>query len=73
MDESKQPMQGKQIEPVEINKLHIETLEIKIKRLEIRIEILEVLLGKLAMANGIRVEKFQNGLVVISDILNENL
>lgn len=55
-------------ELTEMNKMHIEDLEKQINYLAIKIKILEILVGKLAAANGIKVEKFQDGLVVISQI-----
>lgn len=43
-------------------------LENKINYLERRIRILEVLVGKFATICGIKVESFQDGLVVISEL-----
>jgi len=50
----------------ELSKMTI--LENKINYLERKIRILEVLVGKFATANGIKVESYQDGLVVISQI-----
>lgn len=54
-------------ETIALNK-RIETLENKVERLEKNVVILEVLAGKLAQVNGFKIEKYQNGLTVISQI-----
>lgn len=48
--------------------IKIDTLEVKVENLETSVRILEVVVGKLAMANGIKVERFVDGLVVISQV-----
>ena len=54
-------------EAIALNK-QIETLENKVERLEKNVVILKILVGKLAQVNGFKIEKYQNGLVVISQI-----
>ena len=46
----------------------IEILKSRIKNLETLVRTLEVVTGKLALANGIKVERYTNGLIVISQI-----
>jgi len=41
-------------------------LEDRVKRLEKQVRILETVVGRIAKANGIEVEIFQDGLVIIS-------
>jgi len=66
--EAKTPnMEMKVPQPLQ-NKFAIEDLKNRINYLERKIRILEVLVNKFAVANGIKVETFQNGLVVISQI-----
>ena len=43
-------------------------LENRIKALETSVRTLEVVTGKLALANGIKVERYTGGLIVISQI-----
>ena len=43
-------------------------LEYRIKQLETSVRILEIIADRYARQNGIKVERFQDGLVVISQI-----
>lgn len=65
----------KERELPELNRFHIQDLERKAKDLERKvnylakeIEILNILIGKLAFANGLKIERYQNGLMTISEI-----
>jgi len=58
-----------QLEQPDMNKFHIEDLERKMARLEKSVSLLEILIGKFAERSGIKVEKFQNGLVIVSHII----
>jgi hypothetical protein len=58
-------------EPVTLpqkNGYKIEDLKARVLRLEKAVSILEIVAGKIAMANGLKVEKFQNGIVIISQM-----
>jgi hypothetical protein len=58
----------KEVTPSEKNGYKIEDLKARVMRLEKAVSILEIVAGKIAMANGLRIEKFQNGVVIISQI-----
>jgi len=50
----------------EIDKYQIKILTDRIERLEKSYSVLEIIVNKLAMINGVKIEKYQNGLVIIS-------
>ena len=65
----------KEKELPELNKIHIQDLERKAKDMERKvnyltreIEILNILIGKLAFVNGLKIERYQNGLMIISEL-----
>ena len=78
MDKKKESMQGRipekgskeYQEAVKENIItnKFKSLEYRMKKLEVSIRILEVLAQKFANENGIRVERFQDGLVIISQL-----
>lgn len=72
MDKNKESMQGCESEqPIPLNlqnKIKIQDLERRVKRLEASVRILETLAQQYCKANGIKVERYQDGLVVISQI-----
>ena len=58
----------KEKELPELNKWRIQDLERKVNHLAREIEILNTLTGKLAFANGLKIERYQNGLVIFTQI-----
>lgn len=58
----------KEKELPELNKWHIQDLERKVNHLAREIEILNILIGKLAFVNGLKIERYQNGLMIISEL-----
>lgn len=65
--DSKQPLEEKVREPIQ-NRFEFRNLENRVKRLEATVKILDVLAFKLAMANGIKVERYPDDIVIISQI-----
>lgn len=56
------------VESPDMNKWHIQDLERKVNHLAREIEILNILIGKLAFVNGLKIERYQNGLMIISEL-----